>query len=251
MRVKRQLPSDSTKLLDNKDTALPHAAVQQELATAQESRDQELAQQLVGEVSIKKLFPSHGYFTGLIQSYDPDEKLYTVRYVDEEEEQMSLEKLRPYILKTKHAHLLKMQTGKHPKGDRLKEVEAAEAEAVKAPALPAPTAPVTSFKSSDTASAAGSDQEEDEAPRKRRADGSKLRKRLIQLDSDSEPEASGEDRSDTRATASSASTRGHGSSSASKGKQAAAADAASSGAPFVAGEIFQNADQVAPAPPNR
>jgi len=87
--------------------------------------DDELAQQLVGKVTIQKLFSKYGYFSGLIQSYDADAKLYTVHYVDDEEEQLSLKQLRPYILRTEHAHLLKGQPGKH--AENLKEVADAEA----------------------------------------------------------------------------------------------------------------------------
>ena len=93
-------------------------------SSPEDPSDQKMAQQLVGKVTIRKFFPNHGYFDGLIQSYDPDERVYTVRYVDEDEEQLSLEKLRPYILKTEHAHLLKKQTGKHPEGGGMKEAEA-------------------------------------------------------------------------------------------------------------------------------
>ena len=87
--------------------------------------DDELAQQLVGKVTIEKLFSKHGYFSGLIQSYDADAKLYTVHYEDDEEEQLSLKQLRPYILRTEHAHLLQSQPGKH--AQNLKEEAEAEA----------------------------------------------------------------------------------------------------------------------------
>ena len=109
-------------------------------SSPEDPSDQKMAQQLVGKVTIRKFFPNHGYFDGLIQSYDPDERVYTVRYVDEDEEQLSLEKLRPYILKTEHAHLLKKQTGKHPEEGGMKEAEA-EVENKHAPPEPRAAGP--------------------------------------------------------------------------------------------------------------
>ena len=62
---------------------------------------------LVGKVTIEKLFPKYGYFKGVIESYDAQEKLYTVRYDDDDEEEMTFEELRPYILRTEHSYLVK------------------------------------------------------------------------------------------------------------------------------------------------
>ena len=45
-------------------------------------------QQLVGKVKIQKLFPKYGYFSGLIESYDNGEKLFHVRYEDDDEEEL-------------------------------------------------------------------------------------------------------------------------------------------------------------------
>jgi hypothetical protein len=69
--------------------------------------EDELVQRLVGKVTIEKFFPKFGYFSGIIASYDVHTKHFTVRYVDDDEEELCLEQLRPYILKTEHAHLLK------------------------------------------------------------------------------------------------------------------------------------------------
>jgi hypothetical protein len=69
--------------------------------------EDELVQRLVGKVTIEKFFPKFGYFSGVIVSYDVHTQLFTIRYVDDDEEELSLERLRPYILKTEHAHLLK------------------------------------------------------------------------------------------------------------------------------------------------
>jgi hypothetical protein len=68
--------------------------------------ENELVQRLVGNVTIEKFFPKYGFFSGVIASYDVHTKLFTVRYVDDDEEELSLERLRPYILKTEHAYLL-------------------------------------------------------------------------------------------------------------------------------------------------
>jgi hypothetical protein len=40
-----------------------------------------------------------GYFTGVVVSYDALQELYTVRYEDEDEESISLKKLRAILVK--------------------------------------------------------------------------------------------------------------------------------------------------------
>ena len=39
-------------------------------------------------MTISKLFPKYGYFTGVIEAYDVSTKLFTVRYVDDDEEDL-------------------------------------------------------------------------------------------------------------------------------------------------------------------
>ena len=40
-----------------------------------------------------------GYFTGVVVSYDAPQELYTVRYEDDDEEKISLKKLRAILVK--------------------------------------------------------------------------------------------------------------------------------------------------------
>eukprot|EP00961_Rhodomonas_salina_P203164 2741315-Rhodomonas_salina.1 len=111
---------EATRRAEEEEEQKPHGASREEVEKDSESEtkdgvvsetahavtEDEIVQRLVGKVTIRKLFSPYGYFAGLISSYDAEEKLYTVHYVDDDEEEFTFEELRPYVLQTAHAHLL-------------------------------------------------------------------------------------------------------------------------------------------------
>jgi hypothetical protein len=56
----------------------------------------EVAAQLLG-CEIRKLFPSHGYFTGTVSSFDADSRCFTVVYVDQDRELMPMSALAQHL----------------------------------------------------------------------------------------------------------------------------------------------------------
>ena len=81
------LASASQGTLDEHEGTASSGGVGGAVGVAPLSED-ELVQQLVGKVTIQKLFPNYGYFSGLIESYDNGEKLFHVRYEDDDEEEL-------------------------------------------------------------------------------------------------------------------------------------------------------------------
>lgn len=71
---------------------------------------QHVSKELVGRISIRKLFPKYGYFIGDIRSFDADSGLYTIEYHDGDKEELSLKGLAPYLAK-EHSNLIRAALG--------------------------------------------------------------------------------------------------------------------------------------------